>query len=98
MTPVLQAQDLGKRYGERWALRECTLDVPAGHVIGLVGPNGAGKTTLLKLAGGQLEPTTGAITVLGGRPASGPPGRSARAPAVAPVADVPHYADHRATA
>lgn len=72
MTPVLQAQDLGKRYGERWALRECTLDVPAGHVIGLVGPNGAGKTTLLKLAGGQLEPTTGAITVLGGRPASGP--------------------------
>ncbi|MEV6981578.1 ABC transporter ATP-binding protein [Sphaerisporangium sp. NPDC051017] len=70
MTSVLQAQALGKRYGKRWALRECTIDIPAGHVVGLVGPNGAGKTTLLKLAGGQLEPTTGDITVLGGRPGS----------------------------
>ncbi|WP_344881637.1 ABC transporter ATP-binding protein, partial [Nonomuraea antimicrobica] len=72
MTSVLQAQGLGKKYGKRWALRECTVDIPAGHVVGLVGPNGAGKTTLLKLAGGQLEPTAGGITVLGGRPASGP--------------------------
>ncbi|MEV0148229.1 MULTISPECIES: ABC transporter ATP-binding protein [unclassified Nonomuraea] len=72
MTAVLQAQALGKKYGRRWALRECTIDIPAGHVVGLVGPNGAGKTTLLKLAGGQLEPTTGGINVLGGRPADGP--------------------------
>ncbi|MET9337590.1 ABC transporter ATP-binding protein [Nonomuraea sp. NPDC003804] len=72
MTSVLQAQGLGKRYGKRWALRECAIDIPAGHVVGLVGPNGAGKTTLLKLAGGQLEPTAGGITVLGGRPAGGP--------------------------
>ncbi|MFD2352149.1 ATP-binding cassette domain-containing protein [Nonomuraea ferruginea] len=50
MTSVLQAQELGKKYGKRWALRECTVDIPAGHVVGLVGPNGAGKTTLLKLA------------------------------------------------
>ncbi|WP_109528032.1 ABC transporter ATP-binding protein [Nocardia aurea] len=70
MTPsVLEAQGLGKKYGKRWALRECTIDIPAGHVVGLVGPNGAGKTTLLKLASGQLEPTAGGITVLGGRPA-----------------------------
>ncbi|OUC94846.1 ABC transporter ATP-binding protein [Streptosporangium minutum] len=72
MNTVLQAQGLGRRYGKRWALRECTIDIPAGHVVGLVGPNGAGKTTLLKLASGQLEPTVGGITVLGGRPASGP--------------------------
>ncbi|MEU0484576.1 ABC transporter ATP-binding protein [Streptosporangium sp. NPDC006013] len=72
MNAVLQAQGLGKKYGRRWALRECTIDIPAGHVIGLVGPNGAGKTTLLKLASGQLEPTAGGITVLGGRPAGGP--------------------------
>ncbi|MGV9303130.1 ABC transporter ATP-binding protein [Nonomuraea sp. NPDC003727] len=72
MTSVVQAQGLGKRYGKRWALRECAIDIPAGHVVGLVGPNGAGKTTLLKLAGGQLEPTAGGITVLGGRPAGGP--------------------------
>ncbi|TYB50107.1 ABC transporter ATP-binding protein [Nonomuraea sp. PA05] len=69
MTAVLQAQDLGKKYGRRWALRDCTIDVPAGHVVGLVGPNGAGKTTLLKLACGQLAPTAGGITVLGGPPA-----------------------------
>ncbi|MBF8191801.1 ABC transporter ATP-binding protein [Nonomuraea sp. K274] len=72
MNTVLQAQGLGRKYGKRWALRECTIDIPVGHVVGLVGPNGAGKTTLLKLASGQLEPTAGGITVLGGRPASGP--------------------------
>ncbi|MFI7635556.1 ABC transporter ATP-binding protein [Nonomuraea sp. NPDC049400] len=72
MTSVLQAQGLGKKYGKRWALRECTIDIPAGHVVGLVGPNGAGKTTLLKMASGQLEPTAGGIAVLGGRPGSTP--------------------------
>jgi ABC-2 type transport system ATP-binding protein len=72
VTSILEAQALGKRYGKRWALRDCTIDIPAGRVVGLVGPNGAGKTTLLKLATGQLEPTSGRITVLGGRPAGGP--------------------------
>ncbi|MEV4223407.1 ABC transporter ATP-binding protein [Nonomuraea sp. NPDC049725] len=72
MSSVLEARGLGKRYGRRWALRECTIDIPDGHVVGLVGPNGAGKTTLLKLAGGQLQPTTGGLSVLGGRPAAGP--------------------------
>jgi ABC-2 type transport system ATP-binding protein len=71
MTPVLHTQGLGKRYGQRWALTDCTLSVPAGHVVGLVGPNGAGKTTLLNLAVGMLAPTSGTIEVLGGRPAGG---------------------------
>ncbi|GAA3021621.1 ABC transporter ATP-binding protein [Streptosporangium longisporum] len=70
MTAVLEARALGKKYGRRWALSECTIDIPAGRVVGLVGPNGAGKTTLLKLASGQLEPTAGGITVLGGWPGS----------------------------
>jgi ABC-2 type transport system ATP-binding protein len=72
VSAVLQAHGLGKRYGKRWALKDCTVDIPFGHVVGLVGPNGAGKTTLLKLASGQLEPTSGGITVLGGHPAGGP--------------------------
>jgi ABC-2 type transport system ATP-binding protein len=72
VTAALQAEGLGKRYGRRWALTDCTLDVPAGRVVGLVGPNGAGKTTLLGLATGLLTPTTGSITVLGGRPGSNP--------------------------
>jgi ABC-type multidrug transport system ATPase subunit len=43
----------------------CTLEVPTGHVAGLVGPNGAGKTTLLHLAVGLIEPSAGSIIVLG---------------------------------
>ena len=68
MSAVLQANGLGKRYGRSWALSECTLAVPAGKVVALVGPNGAGKTTLLQLSVGLLQPDTGSITVLGGRP------------------------------
>jgi ABC-2 type transport system ATP-binding protein len=72
VTAVLEAVGLGKRFGRRWALRDCTLSLPPGRVVGLVGPNGAGKTTLLNLAVGLLEPTTGTIDVLGGRPTGGP--------------------------
>ena len=72
MTAVLESRGLGKRYRQRWALTDCSLSVPAGHVVGLVGPNGAGKTTLLHLATGLLAPTTGTIEVLGGEPAASP--------------------------
>ncbi len=72
MTTAVEARGLGKQYGRRWALTDCTLTIPAGHVVGLVGPNGAGKTTLLNLATGMLEPTTGTIEVLGDQPASSP--------------------------
>ena len=71
-TAAIEARGLGKRYGHRWALADCTLTIPAGHVTGLVGPNGAGKTTLISLASGMLAPTTGTVQVLGGAPASGP--------------------------
>ena len=63
--PVLAAAALDKRYGRRFALRDCTVSVPAGAVAGIVGPNGAGKTTLLNLAAGLLAPTAGSIEVLG---------------------------------
>jgi ABC-2 type transport system ATP-binding protein len=69
MTAVLNASGLGKQYRQRWALRDCTLQVPAGRVVGLVGPNGAGKTTLLNLAVGLLQPSAGHLDVLGGKPA-----------------------------
>ena len=69
MAAVVEARGLGKRYGSRWALTDCTLSVPPGRVTGLVGPNGAGKTTLLHLATGLLAPTTGTIEVAGGPPA-----------------------------
>jgi ABC-2 type transport system ATP-binding protein len=72
MTAIIETQGLGKKYGRKWALRDCTLAIPEGKVVGLVGPNGAGKTTLLHLAVGLLAPTAGSITVLGGRPGNGP--------------------------
>ncbi|MFD7160098.1 ABC transporter ATP-binding protein [Kribbella sp. NPDC059898] len=62
---VLQAHGLGKKYGRRWALADCELEVPAGHVVGLVGPNGAGKSTLLNLSVGMLTPSAGSVEVLG---------------------------------
>jgi ABC-2 type transport system ATP-binding protein len=72
MNAVIAASGLGKQYRHAWALRDCTLAIPEGHVVGLVGPNGAGKTTLLRLATGMLMPTRGTITVMGERPAAGP--------------------------
>ncbi len=65
---AIVADSLGKRYGRRWALRDCTLEIPDGSVVGLVGANGAGKSTLLHLTVGLLEPTEGSLAVLGGRP------------------------------
>jgi len=69
---VIEASGLGKRYGSTWALRECSVAIPEGHVAALVGPNGAGKTTLLNLAAGLAAPSAGEVTVLGGRPAGSP--------------------------
>jgi len=65
MSAAISADRLGKRYGARWALRDCMLEVPTGSVTALVGPNGAGKTTLLHLAVGLAEPTEGRITIFG---------------------------------
>ncbi|HEY3958032.1 MAG TPA: ABC transporter ATP-binding protein [Streptosporangiaceae bacterium] len=91
---AVETAGLSKRFrGTRrsrvaWALRDCTLAVPAGQVAALVGPNGAGKTTLLNLAVGLARPTAGRVTVLGGSPA----GSAAARGGVAFVAqDAPLY-------
>ena len=80
---------LTKSYGRRWALSDCTLDVPPGHVVGLVGPNGAGKTHAAQPGRRACStPTAGTIEVLGGRP-----GRPAQLAKVGFVAqDTPTYA------
>jgi ABC-2 type transport system ATP-binding protein len=85
---IIETSGLGKRYGSTWALRECTLAIPAGHVAALVGPNGAGKTTLLNLAVGLAAPSAGGVTVLGGRA----PGSAGALDGIAFVAqDTPVY-------
>ena len=65
VAPALRADRLGRRYGRVWGLRDCTVEVPAGVIVGLVGPNGAGKTTLLEMIIGLLEPTEGQVSVFG---------------------------------
>ena len=62
---AFHADGLGKRYGAKWALQDCTLEIPAGSVTALVGPNGAGKTTLLQLAIGLVRASAGSVHVLG---------------------------------
>lgn len=69
---IVEARSLGKRYGRTWALRECSLTIPAGHVVALVGPNGAGKTTLLNLLVGLTAPSAGEVSVLGGQAPGSP--------------------------
>ncbi|MBM0239013.1 ABC transporter ATP-binding protein [Micromonospora sp. ATA32] len=63
MDMVLETDQLGKRYGRNWALRDCSLHLPAGRIAALVGPNGAGKSTLLHMAVGLLRPDAGAVRV-----------------------------------
>jgi ABC-type multidrug transport system ATPase subunit len=69
---VIETTALGKRYRSKWALRDCTLAIPGGHLVALVGPNGAGKSTLLSMAVGLTRPTAGTLSVLGGEPAGSP--------------------------
>jgi ABC-2 type transport system ATP-binding protein len=67
---VIKTKDLNRRYGRTIALADCTLNVPASRIVGLVGPNGAGKSTLLGLTCGLIAPTSGSIEVLGSPPAA----------------------------
>lgn len=69
---ALETFGLGVRYGQMWALHDCTLRVPAGRIVALVGSNGAGKTTLLQCTVGLTKPTCGTVTVLGDVPAGSP--------------------------
>lgn len=66
---AVRAEALGKRYGAKWALRDCSFVIPEGRVCGLVGANGAGKTTLLRMLAGLSRPTAGRAEIAGRTPA-----------------------------
>jgi ABC-2 type transport system ATP-binding protein len=67
---AVETTGLGRRYGRNWALRDCSLRLPAGRIAALVGPNGAGKSTLLHLLVGLSQPSAGTVTVFGQAPGS----------------------------
>ncbi|CAN5628285.1 ABC transporter ATP-binding protein [soil metagenome] len=63
--PALRATGLGRRFGDRWAVRDITLEVRRGEVLGLLGPNGAGKTTTVRLLTALIDPSEGTAAVDG---------------------------------
>ena len=65
MTPALAASGLVRRFGDLTAVRNVSLDLYPGEVLGLLGPNGAGKTTILRMLAGILAPTEGSVLVMG---------------------------------
>src|SRR5215472_17632724 len=62
---VLHLQNLTKKYGERLAVNNLSLDIHRGDIFGFLGPNGAGKTTTIRMLFGLITPTSGNVTILG---------------------------------
>lgn len=65
LATAISLERVGKRYGNTQALREITVEIAAGSVVGLVGENGAGKSTLVRLLSGSEQPTTGLLGLHG---------------------------------
>src|SRR6266567_2592348 len=64
-TPAIKADGLSKRYGSAFALKNLSLEVAEGEVVGYLGPNGAGKTTTIRLLLGLIRPTSGTSALFG---------------------------------
>jgi len=61
-------ENLGKRFGTLWAVRDLTFCIDEGKILGICGPNGSGKSTLLKILAGLLRPTRGMVKIYGENP------------------------------
>jgi ABC-2 type transport system ATP-binding protein len=64
-SPVLQATNLSKRFGDFTAVDGISFSIGPGEILGLLGPNGAGKTTTIQMLLGLVTPTTGSIQMFG---------------------------------
>ncbi len=62
---IVEARSVSKQFGDRFAVKDLNLEVPAGVCFGLLGPNGAGKTTTMRMIYGVTHPTEGRILVFG---------------------------------
>lgn len=68
--PVISMSAVSRRFDELWAVRDLSMDIPAGTILGLIGPSGSGKTTTIRMLTGTLPPTSGEMRVLGQEPAT----------------------------
>lgn len=60
---TLSMRHLGKRYGQRWVVKDVSFEVEQGQVVGILGPNGAGKTTSFYMVVGLVPMDRGQVTL-----------------------------------
>lgn len=65
---IAWAKNLTKQFGDEFAVRNVSFEIPRGKIFGFIGPSGSGKTTTIRLLTGIYEPTAGDIRVLGHHP------------------------------
>ena len=65
---ILECTGITKSYSKVTALKDFSITLESGRIVGLLGPNGSGKTTLIKLINGLLTPDTGTVTICGMTP------------------------------
>ena len=75
MSPLLEIRNVTKQFGGLVAVKDVTLDLKEGEILGLIGPNGAGKTTLFNMISGRFAPTSGSIYYRDEEITGGPPHR-----------------------
>jgi len=90
-TPVIDINNLTRRFDSKTALASVTLSLPRGGVYGLVGTNGAGKTTLIKHILGLLKAQTGSVRVFGLDPVEDPVGVLSRIGYLSEENDLPSW-------
>lgn len=67
MSVAIEARDLSKRYGNRYAVNNVDFRIQEGEIVGFLGPNGAGKTTTMRMLAGLIRPSSGSSYILGKR-------------------------------
>jgi ABC-2 type transport system ATP-binding protein len=65
ISPLIETVDLVKKYGDKLAVDNVSIEVYGGEIFGFLGPNGAGKTTTIKMIVGLLQPSSGVVKVAG---------------------------------
>lgn len=61
----IEVSSISKKYGDQWAVKDVSFDIPTGQVVGFLGPNGAGKSTTMKMLTCFITPTSGTARVCG---------------------------------